>query len=120
MTWFRKYPLFATGLVVCALLALGELLFLYERFSTSRDAEKRLQQRKAELAGMEQLTPPPTRAVASAIEADPHGPWARPAYLLLEEFGFIRDVPLARVDAGVTSRLLDMAALQKLSAPPAP
>jgi hypothetical protein len=70
MTWFRKYPLFATGLAVCALLALGELLFLYERFSTSRDAEKRLQQRKAELAGMEQLTPPPTRAVASAIEAD--------------------------------------------------
>ena len=54
---------------------------------------------------------------ASAIEADPHGPWARPAFLLLEEFGFIRDVPLARVDAEETSRLLDMAALQKLSDP---
>jgi hypothetical protein len=57
---------------------------------------------------------------ASAIEADPHGPWARPAFQLLEEFGFIRDVPLARVDAETTSRLLDMAALQKLSAPQAP
>ncbi|MEY4005033.1 MAG: hypothetical protein RLZZ221_1129, partial [Verrucomicrobiota bacterium] len=33
MTWFRKYPLFATGLVVCALVALGELAFLYERYS---------------------------------------------------------------------------------------
>lgn len=57
---------------------------------------------------------------ASAIEADPHGPWARPAFLLLEEFGFIRDVPLARVDTEETSRLLDMAALQKLSTPSKP
>lgn len=57
---------------------------------------------------------------ASAIEADPHGPWARPSFLLLEEFGFIRDVPLARVDTEETSRLLDMAALQKLSAPQSP
>lgn len=70
MTWFRKYPLFASGLVLCALVALGELGFLYERYSASREAAARLQQRKAELASMEQLAPPPTRAVAAAVEAD--------------------------------------------------
>ena len=70
MTWFRKYPLFATGLVVCALVALGELAFLYERYSASRDAAVRLRQRRDELAATEQLAPPPTRAVATAIEGD--------------------------------------------------
>ena len=70
MTWFRKYPLFATGLAVCALVALGEIAFLYERYAASREASVRLRQRKDELAAMEQLTPPPTRPLAAAIEAD--------------------------------------------------
>ena len=70
MTWFRKYPLFASGLVLCALVALGEIGLLYERYAASREAAARLQQRKAELAAMEQLAPPPTRAVAAAVEAD--------------------------------------------------
>ena len=70
MTWFRKYPLFASGLVLCALVALGEIGLLYERYAASREAAARLQQRRAELAAMEQLAPPPTRAVAAAVEAD--------------------------------------------------
>lgn len=56
--------------------------------------------------------------LASAIEADPHGPFAQPSYLLLEEFGFVRDAPLARVDES-GSKLLDMLALRKLSEPAA-
>jgi len=56
--------------------------------------------------------------LASAIEADPHGPFAMPSYLLLEEFGFVRDVPLSRVEES-GSKLLDMLALRKLSEPAA-
>lgn len=51
--------------------------------------------------------------LASAIEAEPHGPHAMPAYLLLEEFGFVRDVPLARATGA--GGLLDMAALRGIS-----
>lgn len=70
MSWFRKYPLFATGLTVCGLVLLGELAFIYERFTASREADKRLEQRKVELTTIEQIAPPPTREVAAAIEAD--------------------------------------------------
>jgi hypothetical protein len=70
MSWYRKYPLFATGLTVCGLVLLGELAFIYERFDASRNAAKRLEQRKGELAAIEQIAPPPTREVAAAIEAD--------------------------------------------------
>ncbi len=50
---------------------------------------------------------------ASAIKADPHGPFAQPSYVLLEEFGYVRDVPLAR--AKEASKLIDMQALKGLS-----
>lgn len=70
MSWYRKNPLFAIGLSLCALLALGELALIYERWAASRAAAKRLEQRQVELAGMSQLLPPPTREVATAIEAD--------------------------------------------------
>src|SRR4051812_18559930 len=70
MSWYRKNPLFAVGMSVCALLAVGELAFTYERWSAAREAAKKLEQRKADLQGMAALTPPPTREVASAIEAD--------------------------------------------------
>lgn len=49
---------------------------------------------------------------ASAIRAAPRGPFAEPAYRLLEEFGYVRDVHLARKDASNT--LVDMAALKQL------
>ena len=52
---------------------------------------------------------------ASAIKADPRGPFAEPSYVLLEEFGYVRDVPLARVEA--TSKLIDMRELRRLSEP---
>jgi hypothetical protein len=70
MSWYRKSPLFAAAIAVCALLALGELALIYERFTASRAAARKLDQRKVELQGMGDLTPPPTREVATAIEAD--------------------------------------------------
>jgi hypothetical protein len=70
MNFFRKNPLFAIVLTVLAFLAVGELALIYERFAASRTAAKRLEQRKTDLAGMSALTPPPTREVASAVEAD--------------------------------------------------
>jgi hypothetical protein len=70
MSFFRKNPLFAIALAFCALVALGELALIYERFTASRAAVKRLQQRRNDLEGMSQLTPPPTREIAAAIEAD--------------------------------------------------
>jgi len=70
MSFFRKNPLFATALTACAVVALGEGWMIYERWSTARDAAKKLEQKRTELSGMAALTPPPTRAVADAIEAD--------------------------------------------------
>lgn len=51
---------------------------------------------------------------ASAIRAAPQGPRAREAYNLLEEFGYWRDLHLAR--AGDDSSIIDMNALRKLVA----
>lgn len=70
MGFIRKNPLFAFALIVCGVLALGEIFFIYERFSASRAAARRLAQRESDLLGMGQLMPPPTREVAAAIEAD--------------------------------------------------
>jgi hypothetical protein len=70
MSFGRKNPLFAAGLAVCFLLVIGELALIYERFSASRDAALRLEERRIALEGMSQLTPPPTREIASAVEAD--------------------------------------------------
>lgn len=70
MNWYRKYPIFAFGLTVCGVVMVGELALIYERFAASREAARRLEQRKGELGGMAQLTPPPTREIAATIEAD--------------------------------------------------
>ena len=70
MSWYRKNPLFAVGVTVLTLLALGEIALIYERWSETRAVAKKLEQRKAELQAMAQLTPPPAREVAAAIEAD--------------------------------------------------
>jgi hypothetical protein len=70
MSFFRKNPLFALVLTVCGLVVAGELALIYERYSASREAARRLVQRRTELEGMSQLTPPPTREIAAAIEAD--------------------------------------------------
>lgn len=70
MSWYRKNPLFAIGLSVCSLVAVGELALIYERWAASRAVAKKLVQRKIDLQAMAELAPPPTRAVAAAIEAD--------------------------------------------------
>jgi hypothetical protein len=70
MSLFRKNPLFAFAMTLCAALVLGELAFIYERYAASRAAERRLAQRRTDLESMTVLMPPPTRAVATAIEAD--------------------------------------------------
>ena len=70
MNWYRKYPLFASALTLCALLVLGEGWLIYDRFAASRAAQKKLVEREAELMAMKDLVPVPTRPVATAIEAD--------------------------------------------------
>ena len=70
MNWYRKNPLFASALSLCALLVLGEGWLIYDRFAASRAAAKKLVQRESELMAMKDLAPVPTRPVATAIEAD--------------------------------------------------
>ncbi|MBI4622227.1 MAG: hypothetical protein HY736_03265 [Verrucomicrobia bacterium] len=70
MTWYRKNPLFGFALTLGAVLALVELWFIYERFTASREVTVRLEQRRTGLREMADLTPPPTREVAAAIEVD--------------------------------------------------
>ncbi len=70
MNWYRKNPLFASALALCALLVLGEGWLIYDRFAASRAAAKKLVQRESELMAMKDLAPVPTRPVATAIEAD--------------------------------------------------
>lgn len=40
MNWYRKNPLFASALSLCALLVLGEGWLIYDRFAASRAAAK--------------------------------------------------------------------------------
>lgn len=70
MSFYRKNPLFAVLMTVFAVIVLGELALIYERFAASRAAAKRLEQRQNDLGSMTVLMPPPTREVAAAIEAD--------------------------------------------------
>lgn len=70
MSAFRKYPLLATALTLCGLLAAGEIWCIYERFSTSRALAKKFIQKQGELGAMGSLVPAPTREIAKAIEAD--------------------------------------------------
>jgi hypothetical protein len=70
MSFYRKNPLFAIVMTLAGVIALGELALIYERFMASRAAAKRLEQRQNDLAAMAVLMPPPTREVASSIEAD--------------------------------------------------
>jgi len=70
VSWYRKNPLFATGLAVCTVLALGEMAFTFERWDASRATAKKLQERRIELQAMTELRPPPTKAVSKAIETD--------------------------------------------------
>jgi hypothetical protein len=53
--------------------------------------------------------------LASTIKADPHGAFAKRAYLLLEEFGYVRDVHLARAEK--TNTLIDMGQLRGMIEP---
>ena len=70
MAVFKKNPLFASALTLCALLVLGEGWCIFERWQASRDAARKLEQKRNELHSMAGLAPPPTRDVAAAIEAD--------------------------------------------------
>lgn len=70
MSLRRKNPLFVGALTLCGVIALGELYLVYERWSASRQATAKLQQRQTDLMGMASLMPPPSREVATAIEED--------------------------------------------------
>ncbi len=66
----RKSPWFIGALTLCGVIALGELFFIYERWSAARGAEAKLAQRQTDLGTMASMMPPPTREVATAIEED--------------------------------------------------
>ena len=70
MSLRRKNPLFVGALTLCGALALGETFLIWERWSASRHAAAKLQQRQSDLAGMANTIPPPSREVATAIEED--------------------------------------------------
>lgn len=70
MSVFRKNPVFVSSLAVLALLAVGEGACIYERWAAAREAATTLARKEAELRAMADLVPPPTRAIATAIEAD--------------------------------------------------
>ena len=70
MISFRKNPVFTSALALCALAALGEGWCIYDRWSASRAAAATLERKRNELHAMGSLSPAPTRAIASAIEAD--------------------------------------------------
>src|SRR5437870_4011665 len=66
----RKNSLFVAALTACAIAALAEGWFIYERYTASKAAARSAGEKRNELAGMSALNPPPTRPVASAIESD--------------------------------------------------
>ncbi len=70
MSAFKKYPLFASALLVGGLLALGEGWCIFERWRASQEAAATLEKKRAELHAMGGLAPAPTRPIATAIEAD--------------------------------------------------
>ena len=70
MSLFRKHPLFASALTASAALVLGEGWCIYDRWAAARDAAVTFEQKKQQLHAMAGLVPAPTRAVATAIEAD--------------------------------------------------
>jgi hypothetical protein len=70
MSYFRKNPLFAGVLTLCALAVLAELGLIYERWSTARATAAQVTQRTTELMAMREVAPTPTREVARTIEAD--------------------------------------------------
>jgi hypothetical protein len=70
MISFKEYPLFVSVLGVCGLFALGEGWCIFDRWRAARDAAGQFENKRTELHAMGGLTPAPTRAVATAIEAD--------------------------------------------------
>ncbi len=66
----RKSPLFIGALTLCGAVALGECYLIYERWSASRAAAKRLIQRTNDLGEMANALPPPKLKIAEAIEED--------------------------------------------------
>ena len=70
MSWGRKYPVFATSLLVLGLLVLAEAGGLTERCVTARTARKRLEQASRELRSLAAIQPAATPENAALIESD--------------------------------------------------
>lgn len=112
MNWYRHYPGFAIGLTLCGLVAAGEIALGVERWLASRAEATRLQQRRAELEGMGQLNPAPTREVAAAIEADLARAQAALAAMKTELSGqsaAVEKLRAAKVPAARTDAFFDLA-----------
>ncbi|MEY4939551.1 MAG: hypothetical protein RIQ93_1286 [Verrucomicrobiota bacterium] len=70
MSWHRKNPRFAFALLIAAILAVGECVWIYERYAAARNLAAKREQKRGELQALRELTPAPTREVAAAIEAE--------------------------------------------------
>ena len=70
MSWFRKYPAFATPLLVLSLVVLAEAWCLHGRRAAARTAWNRLDHARRELRAVTDTQPMPTPENAVQIEAD--------------------------------------------------
>lgn len=70
MTWLRLKTVFATMLLVLALVVLGEAGLMGERWSAARAARKRLDQTRRELRTLAASQPAPTAETAALIASD--------------------------------------------------
>lgn len=70
MIFFRQFSLHSVAVAACGVIVAGELGCLGERVLASRAGARRLQQKAAEWRAAVEQVPPPSRAVARAIEED--------------------------------------------------
>lgn len=70
MSAFRRYPFFASALLVLALVFLAAGWCLYERWTAAHAAEAKVKTLQTELATLTDTTPPPSRETSAQIEAD--------------------------------------------------
>lgn len=105
MSWYRNNPLFAFAIGACVLIGLGELWWIHDRWSATRATAAQVVEKQAQLEAMREVTPPPTRETAAAIEADLERAQRALAAMQEELKGRAADrwlaakVPAARTDA---------------------
>lgn len=70
MSAFRKNPVFTAAMTACVLLVLAAAAVIGWRWWTARRLTREIAQISVQLAGLREVTPPPTREIADAVAAD--------------------------------------------------